>query len=1062
MKLYVSRVLALLLCVLLLVGCTAEPPVQTETQTETETPVKPAPMTATPPEPVYLPVENGDFETAGEDGLVGWGDLAGKLDPGDGTAVISSEVAYSGSNSLQIQDPGVSDVVTLYNAGSLGVVEGYAYTARAMFFSESDSADVMIRLDFFNMYGKACGEYKGETVYDQVGQWQQLQVTGTAPTGAVMARVHLVSKSMDACDVYVDDVTLEQLPLLEPLGDGWTVEGGSVDSGVLTLDSGSAVSAPAAAIAGVTYTLTGQWETEAALHFYDAQGELLLQAASGAYAPAEAAAVTVELTGSGRAANLALVPGFFGTQAVDGSFEALAGGTSAWSGEGFESSTDLVTDGAVGVKLTEGTLVSNWIPATSGKDYILLADARGDVTMELGHYRMNANVGNGLYRAETQGDGVEQLEISSQAQLHTFAIRVVLKSGSEGWVDNVRLYAVTDSVSNASFEDTAHTYAGSHALHWQSFGGAAVSLHGAKDLPDGALAIRLDGLAQPGGVRSSLIRVAEGDAYTARIMACGQGGLRLAFYDEMANRLSEGDLTAISGEGWSKYAASAQVPAGAAYAVVEILADAGSTVLADAVEFGTAVVDVQDNVQLFIDDYLIDGTDLTRTFHEGEKGEPIFSPDPENAWQSGGAYLYGTVLYDEQDQLYKMWYQTNNTAGVEFNDSAQVMAAYATSVDGVNWDIPVQQVQDAFAAAPGKTTFDTVSFVETSKDSNGLNKYENFTIEGSNIIGNFHILNVFLDEEAEPNERFKMVTYRHSKRYYATLTSADGIIWNWDGSLLKPTGGSDVITVAWDEENQKYFSLLKIRTNDKRDQYTMVSDGSDLTSFGTPVVSNSLGDLLDTMTCYRADCYGMGLQARDGVYIGMNWLFYIPGTNQMEGVFDVQLTFSRDLTEDWQRPTRTAVIPRGEDGAIDDGLICTASMPVVMGDEVWWYTGVWDGDHGISERVCYLYITKWRLDGYASLDGTGTLTTKPMTFTGSTLELNANAEGGKLLVELLDAEGQPIAGFTRDDCDPITTDDVRHTVTWNGSADVSALAGQTVILQIIAENGQVYSLQFCE
>ena len=62
----------------------------------------------------------------------------------------------------------------------------------------------------------------------------------------------------------------------------------------------------------------------------------------------------------------------------------------------------------------------------------------------------------------------------------------------------------------------------------------------------------------------------------------------------------------------------------------------------------------------------------------------------------------------------------------------------------------------------------------------------------------------------------------------------------------------------------------------------------------------------------------------------------------------------------------------------------------------------------------------------------------------------------------LDAEGQPIQGFTRDDCDPITTDDVRHTVTWNGSADVSTLAGQTVILQIIAENGQVYSLQFCE
>ena len=580
MKLYVSRVLALLLCVLLLVGCTAEPPVQTETQTETETPVKPAPMTATPPEPVYLPVENGDFETVGEDGLVGWGDLAGKLDPGDGTAVISSEVAYSGSNSLQIQDPGVADVVTLYNAGSLGVVEGYAYTARAMFFSESDSADVMIRLDFFNMYGKACGEYKGETVYDQVGQWQQLQVTGTAPTGAVMGRVHLVSKSMDACEVFVDDVTLEQLPLLAPLGDGWSVTDGSITEGVLTLENGSAVSAPVTAIAGVTYTLTGQWETEASLCFYDADGKELLQAASGAYAPENAAAVTVTLSGSGQAANLVLVPGFFGTQAVDGSFESLANGSTAWSGSGFEISTDLVTDGAVGVKLTEGQLQSNWIPATTGKAYILLDDVKGDVTMELTQYRNIPQVSAGMYRTQTEGDGVETLQLGAEALLYSYALRVTLKSDSEGWVDNVRLYAVADTISNPSFENTGHTYAGNHAVQWQSIGDAAVSLYGAKDLPDGALAIRLDGLAQPGGVRSSLIRVAEGDTYTARIMACGQGGLRLAFYDEMANRLSEGDVTAISGESWSKYAASAQVPAGAAYAVVEILADAGSTVLA--------------------------------------------------------------------------------------------------------------------------------------------------------------------------------------------------------------------------------------------------------------------------------------------------------------------------------------------------------------------------------------------------------------------------------------------------------------------------------------------------
>ena len=62
MKFNLTRIAALLLCVLLLVGCTAEPPVESETETETVTPVEPEPLVAQPVESVYLPVENGDFE----------------------------------------------------------------------------------------------------------------------------------------------------------------------------------------------------------------------------------------------------------------------------------------------------------------------------------------------------------------------------------------------------------------------------------------------------------------------------------------------------------------------------------------------------------------------------------------------------------------------------------------------------------------------------------------------------------------------------------------------------------------------------------------------------------------------------------------------------------------------------------------------------------------------------------------------------------------------------------------------------------------------------------------
>src|SRR5687767_9214228 len=75
-----------------------------------------------------------------------------------------------------------------------------------------------------------------------------------------------------------------------------------------------------------------------------------------------------------------------------------------------------------------------------------------------------------------------------------------------------------------------------------------------------------------------------------------------------------------------------------------------------------------------------------------------------------------------------------------------------------------------------------------------------------------------------------------------------------------------------------------------------------------------------------------------------------------------------------------------------------------------------------------------RLDGFVSVEAreAGTLTTRPLVFLGDTLVVNANAAGGSLRVEALDGAGKPIAGFGADDCEPITTDSVRHVVAWKG------------------------------
>ena len=91
-----------------------------------------------------------------------------------------------------------------------------------------------------------------------------------------------------------------------------------------------------------------------------------------------------------------------------------------------------------------------------------------------------------------------------------------------------------------------------------------------------------------------------------------------------------------------------------------------------------------------------------------------------------------------------------------------------------------------------------------------------------------------------------------------------------------------------------------------------------------------------------------------------------------------------------------------------------------------------------------LGLARLRLDGFASIaagDPEGTLTTKPLHFDGgSALRLNADARGGSLRVEALNIYGEPVAGFTRDQCQIISGDSQNHQVVWNGGGKLGEIA----------------------
>jgi len=78
---------------------------------------------------------------------------------------------------------------------------------------------------------------------------------------------------------------------------------------------------------------------------------------------------------------------------------------------------------------------------------------------------------------------------------------------------------------------------------------------------------------------------------------------------------------------------------------------------------------------------------------------------------------------------------------------------------------------------------------------------------------------------------------------------------------------------------------------------------------------------------------------------------------------------------------------------------------------------------------------------------------------GDTLVVNANAEGGSLVVETLDVEGKVIEGFARADCTPITTDGVRHVVKWKGQPDCHLLQARPITLRFHLKRAKLYSFE---
>ncbi len=421
------------------------------------------------------------------------------------------------------------------------------------------------------------------------------------------------------------------------------------------------------------------------------------------------------------------------------------------------------------------------------------------------------------------------------------------------------------------------------------------------------------------------------------------------------------------------------------------------------------------NWQLFIDDYWIErSTDVRQTLHQPEKypDNPVISGD--TLW-SQNPYCFGTVIYDTEDSIFKIWYQSYNY-GQPQEDRTPVL--YGTSKDGIHWARPDL----------GLVTY------HGSKENNIL-----FTSYG------YHDLyspSVIKDTaETDPRRRYKMIwwdfplgpkDYKDSGMCVAF--SPDGIHWTkYPGNpvlhaLKRERSVSDVMSVMYDRQTRKYVAYTK-GWADPWPSFRQVvrTESEDFIHWSEPeVVLTHQHDIRDPQS------YGMVVTQTGRIYIGLLPIYKNPG----DETIDIQLAVSHDNLH-WSRVARQAAfIPNGAPGSWDAGMIFTAPLFNHNGKTLIYYGG-FSGPHNSEsgENHGNIGLATLRYNGFVSLDArekTGMVLTPPVRNFEGPLFVNADAARGLLRIEVVDGKGKPVPGYSADECVPLKSDGIALLVRWRG------------------------------
>jgi hypothetical protein len=450
---------------------------------------------------------------------------------------------------------------------------------------------------------------------------------------------------------------------------------------------------------------------------------------------------------------------------------------------------------------------------------------------------------------------------------------------------------------------------------------------------------------------------------------------------------------------------------------------AASSALAQSRTGADKVTDIGSRRELFVDRHLIESMKGVRlVLHEPRRAEIVLKLDAP--WE-GPTCAYFTVFQD--GPLYRMYYRGRSVGSDE-------ITCYAESKDGIHW----------------------------TKPELGLIEYEgstknNIILKGPGRKGT-HNFTPFKDTRpgVPSDQQYKALGGGPLYAY----TSADAIRWRLLAEQPVLTKGAfDSQNLAfWDPNKKRYVAYYRIFLNKIRAVATAESDDFLKWDEARPI---DLGKAAEehfytnaTLSYFRAPHYYFAFPSR-----------FQPQRKRLAdhpvaGISDAVFLTSRDGVR-FERTFAEALVRPGPDPknwGDRSNMVAWGLVPTGPDEMSIYFT------QHYRQPTNHLRRGVFRLDGIASASGGaagGELLTRPLRFTGKRLLLNyATSAAGSIQVELQDAAGKPLPGFSLTDARELFGDSLSEACAWKAGADVGAIAGTAVRLRFVLKDADLFSYRF--